>query len=225
MGVPTSVSIGSMVNLPPTARSEDYVGACNCKYLSREKPRNHYIFARGVWGDVCASRRGVVFLLHLALIDCVKDSMPKAKTKNQNISVCGALRDVCTSFGRGMAFLLHLALIAIISIPLLHLQKVPCGLMYGLIFLTCASAHRAEPCRGPCEVQCSPLDWFNVSTHTVRMSLEMNTGVGKSISPPTCTTKSWSAQTLRLTNSLNHRFLLTERSFCADTRAGMTRAH
>ena len=78
-----------------------------------------------------------------------------------------------------LAFLLHLALIAIISIPLLHLQKVPCGLMYGLIFLTCTSAHRAEPCRGPCEVQCSPLDWFNVSTHTVRMSLEMNTGGGK----------------------------------------------
>ena len=43
MGIPTSVSIGSMVNLPPTARSEDYVGACNCKYLSREKPRNRYM--------------------------------------------------------------------------------------------------------------------------------------------------------------------------------------
>ena len=84
-----------------------------------------------------------------------------------------------------LAFLLHLALIAIISIPLLHLQKARCGLMYGLIFLTCASAHRAEPRRGPCEVQCFPIDWFNVSTHTVRMSLEMNTGGGKSISPPT----------------------------------------
>ena len=74
MGVPTSVSIGSMVNLPPTARSEDYVGACNCKYLSREKPRNRYIFDRGAWGDACASGRGVVFLLYLAFIDCVKDS-------------------------------------------------------------------------------------------------------------------------------------------------------
>jgi hypothetical protein len=74
MGIPTSVSIGSMVNLPPTARSEDYVGTCNCKYLSREKPRNRYIFDRGAWGDVCASRRGVVFLLYLAFIDRVKDS-------------------------------------------------------------------------------------------------------------------------------------------------------
>ena len=179
MGIPTSVSIGSMVNLPPTARSEDYVGTCNCKYLSREKPRNRYIFDRGAWGDVCASRRGVVFLLYLAFIDCVKDSMPKAKTKNQNTFVCGALRDVCTSFGRGMAFLLHLALIVITSIPLLHLKKARGVLMYGLIFLTCESAHRVEPRRGPCEVQCSPLDWFNVSTHTVRMSLEMNTGGGK----------------------------------------------
>ena len=77
MGIPTSVSIGSMVNLPPTARSEDYVGACNCKYLSREKPRNRYIFARGAWGDVCASRRGVVFLLYLAFIDRVKDPVPR----------------------------------------------------------------------------------------------------------------------------------------------------
>ena len=57
MGIPTSVSIGSMVNLPPTARSEDYVGACNCKYLSREKPRNRYIFARGAWGRPCSSVR------------------------------------------------------------------------------------------------------------------------------------------------------------------------
>ena len=58
MGVPTSVSIGSMVNLPPTDRSEDYITR-NCNYSFREKPRNHYIFARGVWGDVYASRRGV----------------------------------------------------------------------------------------------------------------------------------------------------------------------
>ena len=102
MGIPTSVSIGSMVNLPPTARSEDYVGDCNCKYPFREKPRNRYIFDRGAWGDACASGRGVVFLLYLAFIDCVKDSMPKAKPKNQNIFVSGVLGDVCASFGRGI---------------------------------------------------------------------------------------------------------------------------
>ena len=76
MGIPTSVSIGSMVNLPPTARSEDYITR-NCNYRFREKPRNHYIFARGVWGDVYASRRGVVFLLYLAFIDRVKDPVPR----------------------------------------------------------------------------------------------------------------------------------------------------
>ena len=101
MGVPTSVSIGSMVNLPPTARSAD-CNTSNCNCSSREKPKNHNIFVRGVLGDVCASRRGGVFLLHLALIDCAKDSMPKEKPKNQNIFVCGVLGDVFTSFGRGM---------------------------------------------------------------------------------------------------------------------------
>jgi hypothetical protein len=103
MGIPTSVSIGSMVNLPPTARSEDYVGACNCKYLSREKPRNRYIFDRGAWGDVCASRRGVVFLLYLAFIDRVKDS-------DHYIFDRGAWGDVCAS-RRGAVFLLYLAFI------------------------------------------------------------------------------------------------------------------
>ena len=103
MGIPTSVSIGSMVNLPPTARSEDYVGACNCKYLSREKPRNRCIFARGAWGDVCASRRGVVFLLYLAFIDRVKDS-------DHYIFDRGAWGDVCAS-RRGAVFLLYLAFI------------------------------------------------------------------------------------------------------------------
>ena len=106
MGIPTSVSIGSMVNLPPTARSEDYVGACNCKYLSREKPRNRYIFARGAWGDVCASRRGVVFLLYLAFIDRVKDPVPR----NHYIFARGAWGDVCAS-KRGVVFLLYLVFI------------------------------------------------------------------------------------------------------------------
>ena len=32
---------------------------------------------RGAWGDVYASRRGVVFLLYLAFIDRVKDPVPR----------------------------------------------------------------------------------------------------------------------------------------------------
>ena len=36
-----------------------------------------YKMARGAWGDVCASRRGVVFLLYLAFIDRVKDPVPR----------------------------------------------------------------------------------------------------------------------------------------------------
>ena len=57
---------------------------------------------RGAWGDVYASRRGVVFLLYLAFIDRVKDPVPR----NHYIFARGAWGDVCTS-RRGAVFLLY----------------------------------------------------------------------------------------------------------------------
>ena len=65
-----------------------------------------YKMARGAWGDVCASKRGVVFLLYPAFIDRVKDPVPR----NHYIFARGAWGDVCAS-RRGVVFLLYLAFI------------------------------------------------------------------------------------------------------------------
>jgi hypothetical protein len=78
-----------MVHLPLTYHSEDtgYGSAPIPAPASREKPKNHNIFVRGGLGDVCVSfRRGMVFLLHLALIDYAPNPMPREKPNNQKIS-------------------------------------------------------------------------------------------------------------------------------------------